>query len=590
MVILRISGFGGIIPRLGKRLLPDNNAQYAMNAQLFSGELRSWESPLLLETFFDHPNLKDVYHYRHKGSQVDHYIPFDRRTDVVKAPIINDAFDRLYWTDGVQFTITTMADVEAGTLGAPVGLAAPVFGTKPEVTATGGVSANAVTRAYTFILVSKYGEEGPAIDSSTVTTSGNSDGTWTVTNLDTLVAPTNPNTIALRMYRTISTASNATYRSVVEWPIGSIPSSYVDTLAETSLATKSALESLAWDAPPADLQGLCSGPGGMLSAFKGNTVYFSVPYFPHAWPDSFKLAIPDNIVAMGWIGSMLIIGTTGRPAVVSGTGPTSLSLQNFGEVIPCLNADGFVATSSAALFPSLDGLMAFSSDGANNVTNTYATREDWLTTFNPSQLSGAVYQNRFFGFYSTQLGFSLGFDDATTALTNLQWDGITRMKNSAVDNSAHIISGHKLLRWDAANLLPLLYVWRSKPFLVPKPVNFGVIQIRASYPRADPDAPAAEAPPPIVLDPQGYEINAKPIDSMAINGFGLQARSLATDVVGVKIYCDGKLRWVGVISSEAPVNLPSGYKGVAWEIELSGTLSIFSVVLAGNRSELDKVP
>jgi hypothetical protein len=591
MTILRISGFGGIIPRLGSRLLPDNAAQYALNAQLFSGELRSWSQLKLLATYASHPNLQDVFHYRHPNDPTltNYYIPFDRRTDVVKAPIINDAYNRLYWTDGVAFTITTMADVEAGTPGQPVGLPPPTFGTTPAIATAGGTSANAVTRVYTFILVSKYGEEGPASDTSTITVSGNSDGTWTITNANTLVAPTNPNIIKLRMYRTIAslTSNTVTYREVVEWDIGSVPASYSDVMSETTLATQPAMQSLQWDAPPADLKGLCAGPNGMLSAFKGRTVYFSVPWFPHAWPDSYQIAVPEDIVAIGWIGSLLVIGTTGRPAVVSGTSPTSLSTQNFGEVIPCLTQDGFVCTSTAAFYPSLDGLISLSADGVVNNSNAFATRKDWLARFPPVSTSGAIYQSRYFGFYSSQLGYSLGFDDATTGLTDLQVNGVKRIKNSAVDNSAHVIIGDQLFQWDGAVDSPLVFVWRSKPFMVPKPVNMGVLQVRGDF-FAFGNAPAPPAPPP--FDPSGYAIDDKGVNEGGINGLGVPQQSLASDSIGVKIYADDTLVWVGVVNSEEPVNLPSGFKAVKWEVEVSGTLSVFSVVLAGTRKELENVP
>lgn len=587
MTILRVSGFGGIVPRLGKRLLPDNNAQYALNSKLFSGELRSWQAPKLLATFDSHPNLADVYHYRHFGSLTDYYIPFDRRTDVVKAPIINDAYGRLYWTDGVQFTITTMSDVEASIPGQPVGVPAPTFGTTPTVTPSGGTAPNE-TRVYLFILVSKYGEEGAPANASTITVSGKPDGTWTIANMNTLATGAlNPNITKLRMYRTVTGATTVQYREVVEWTIGSIPSTYNDTMPNTTLAVQPALQSLNWTPPPADLQGLCPGPGGMLTAFKGRTLYFSQPYFPHAWPTDYQLAVVDDIVAIGWVGTLLVVGTTGRPALVSGSTPTTLGLQTFGEVIPCLSRDGFVGTSGTCFYPSLDGLFSIGPDGVTNVSNTFATRKDWLERFSPSTISGAVYQARYNGFYSSQLGFSLGFDDATTGLTDLQLDGVKRMKNSAVDNSAHLIIGNKLYQWDGDASSPLLYVWRTKPFVVPKPCNMGVIQLRGDFIDG---SVAPPTPPPVTIDPHGYAINDRVVNDAPINGIGVQQQSQASDTIGIKIYGDDKLRWTGVVRSEEPINLPSGYKAVQWEVEVSGTLSVFSVVLAGNRKELEDVP
>lgn len=586
MTVIRVSGFGGIIPRLGKRLLPDTNAQYALNAQLFSGELRSWQKPKLLQTFSYEP--QDVYHYRRRDDGTDHYIPFPRKTDVVKAPIINDAYDRLYWTDGIGMYTTTQDDVENGIAPVLTGVPAPVFAPAITVSASGGTSATAETRVYTLILVSKYGEEGPPAIASTVTVSGNADGTWTVSGLGGLVTDgLNPNITKLRLYRTIS-ASNIAYRQVIEWPIATRPASYVDSVSNTTLATHSALQSLDWTPPPEGLSGLCAGPGGMLAAFKGKTVRFSVPFFPHAWPEAYQLAVEDDIVAMGWVGSMLVIGTTGRPGIVQGSGPTSLTLQKFDEVLPCLSARSLVTTSVAVFYASLDGLLAVGPSGVNNVTQPFATRKDWISRFSPASLAGAIYQGRYFGFYSSQLGFSLGFDDAATGLTDLQYDGITTMKNSAVDNSAHMLVGKKLYQWDEQQLNPLLYVWRTKPFVVPKPCNMAVLQVRGDF--LGSAAPAEQAPPPAPLATTGFAIDDGAVNSGAINGVGGFEQRLSTDAVGVKVYGDGKLRWVGSVSSEAPVRLPSGYKATQWEVEVSGSLAVFSIVMATSVAELETVP
>lgn len=586
MTVIRVSGFGGIIPRLGKRLLPDTNAQYALNAQLFSGELRSWQKPKLLQTFSYEP--QDVYHYRRRDDGTDHYIPFPRKTDVVKAPIINDAYGRLYWTDGIGMYTTTQDDVENGVAPVLTGVPAPTFAATPTVTASGGTAALAETRVYTFILVSKYGEEGPPALASTITASGNADGSWTINNAATLnTAGLNPNITKLRLYRTIS-GSNIAYRMVAEWSVGAEPGSYIDILSNTALASRAALQSLDWTAPPAGMSGLCAGPGGMLAAFKGRTVRFSVPFFPHAWPEAYQLAVEDDIVAMGWVGSMLVIGTTGRPGIVQGSGPTSLTLQKFDEVLPCLSARSLVTTSVAVFYASLDGLLAVGPAGVNNVTQPFATRKDWISRFSPSSLAGAIYQGRYFGFYSSQLGFSLGFDDATTGLTDLQYDGITTMKNSAVDNSAHMLVGKKLYQWDEQQLNPLLYVWRTKPFVVPKPCNMAVLQIRGDFPvDTTGEDQAAPAPPPTVT---GFAIDDNAVNSVAVNGVGGFEQQFSTDAIGVKVYGDGKLRWVGSVRSEAPVRLPSGYKATQWEIEVSGSLAVFSIVMATSVAELEAVP
>ncbi|MEF4262402.1 hypothetical protein U9Z10_23490, partial [Escherichia coli] len=64
---IRITLFGGIVPRLADRGLPDNAAQFAMNAKLFSGELRAWNNLRALATL-PISNAKTVYHYTYNGT------------------------------------------------------------------------------------------------------------------------------------------------------------------------------------------------------------------------------------------------------------------------------------------------------------------------------------------------------------------------------------------------------------------------------------------------------------------------------------------------------------------------------------------
>ena len=68
MGVLRIAMFGGRVPRLAPRLLPDTAAQQAMNTRLSSGELRPWWQPKRLATLSQR-SPKSVYRYEHNGEK-----------------------------------------------------------------------------------------------------------------------------------------------------------------------------------------------------------------------------------------------------------------------------------------------------------------------------------------------------------------------------------------------------------------------------------------------------------------------------------------------------------------------------------------
>ena len=47
-----------------------------------------------------------------------------------------------------------------------------------------------------------------------------------------------------------------------------------------------------YEAPPNDLQGICLHSSGALAGYSGNTLRFSEPYLPHAWPADYSYTAP----------------------------------------------------------------------------------------------------------------------------------------------------------------------------------------------------------------------------------------------------------------------------------------------------------
>jgi hypothetical protein len=79
------------------------------------------------------------------------------------------------------------------------------------------------------------------------------------------------------------------------------------------------------------------------------------------------------------------------------------------------------------------------------------------------------------------------------------------------------------------------------------------------------------------------------INTIPINGPAVLVHEGTQGTVHVKLYGDGLLRWEGDITSERPYRLPSGYKAVKWEIEISGDTPLFSCVVATTAKELEQV-
>lgn len=586
MGVLRIAMFGGRIPRLAPRLLPDTAAQQAMNARLTSGELRPWWQPKKIATVeLAYP--KSVYRYWHKG--VAKFLAFRRATTVVESALINDAFDRIYYANSDGFFITTKDDIENGVPAVRAGVPSPIapsFAVDP----TGGDASRTETRVYLMTLVSKYGEESAPSPPKIV--SAPSDASWRLAGLDSVFydAGTYPNVVKLRIYRTITSGSGVDYRVAKEIDVNAIPAEMVDDTEDVQLVSAPVLESLSWSTPPEGLRGVIPMPNGFNAGFKGRTVYFSEPYFPHAWPEDYQLAVEDDIVALGHFGNTLVIATKGRVGVAVGTVPAAMSLVTDGKVAPCLSADSLVSTTGAVVYASEEGLISVSDAGVEVITKAFLTRDEWKR-LRPEGIKAAIYESRYLGFYSSSMGFAFQFDDPSTAWTDVQHPGVVAVVTDETTSRTLLLAGQDVLEWEGDTDNPMTYSWRSKPMQIPKPLNFGAMQVRAAF-----DTVAAERPDayPVVEetldDPLGLNVHGvnegEPIDGPA----AANTDDPAYSGVLVRLFGNGRLQWEGMVRDEEPFRLPSGYKADEWEVEITGSIPVFSVNVGTTMKALEQAP
>lgn len=598
--IIRITNFGGVVPRLGNKNLPDINAQIANNVKLFSGELRAWNRGRIVATArIDNP--RTVYRYDYEGAI--RVMAFPETTWVVKAPLVNESLGRLYWA-GISggAKISTIDRIEGGEDPYTLGVPQPQFA-GASVVPTGGASELSETRVYITALVSAFGEIGPV--SETFEASGPLDATWTLDNLSTLTYDDEKytNIASLRLYRTVVSDSTVAYRQVAEFPIGAVPSSYVDSMSSSVAAQQVAYESFDWSPPPDDLTGLIAVAGGFLAGFRGRELWLSVPYQPHAWPEAYKLGVEDDIVALGTFGNTIVITTKGEPYAATGSTPEVMNLSKYDKVLPNLSASGLVATSGAVLYPSYDGLVSIASDGYRIISQPYVTKDEWLNRFSPRGIRASVYQDRYFAFFNSRFGFSIGFDDPSTGFTPIELNGVSSVDLDRTTGQTLVTVGRTVFEWDDDRGDRLTYRWKSKQFLVPKPAGFAVIQLRGDFAITLPGW--GDVDPPLV-DILGHALNGFTINGRSgvnntpgqiaphgfpINGPGVPGQgALISTAVRTRVFCDLELIWEGTITSEAPYRLPSGRKGVLWEIELEGKTPIFSATISTTAKGLEMTP
>lgn len=123
---IKLTTFAGIIPKIAKRLLPDNNAQTAENVNLLSGKLKAIKGlGSSVKTLPDSDRIS-IFPYN------DDWLSWTTDVDVARSPIKDDSFQRIYITgDGIPKVrgIDGVTEEEF-TLGLPIPTLTPTITTQ----------------------------------------------------------------------------------------------------------------------------------------------------------------------------------------------------------------------------------------------------------------------------------------------------------------------------------------------------------------------------------------------------------------------------------------------------------------------------
>lgn len=537
MSLIKIMAFNGMTPRTDARLLDNNMAQSSVNAKLQNGTVRPYKATSQVAALSKTGTIKSIYRFgESQTSDANYWFHWTGDVNVVKGPLSDDTYERTYFTGDGAPKMTTNAIATVGGTNYPMnsytlGLPSPIDA--PTCAVTGEGTGNAESRVYTYTYVSALGEEGPpSAASNTVNVLFGQ--TVTLSNLS--VAPTgNYNVTTKRIYRAVTGTGGTDYLFVAEIPVAN--TTYVDTVQAAALGE--VLPSKDWIAPPTDMAGLTMMANGIMAGFSGKDVCFSVPFAPHAWPIAYRLQTDFPIVGIGAFGSSLFVGTTGFPYIITGVDPEAMTMSKIPERQACVSKRSIVEMGNGVLYASPDGVCLVDGSGVQLITRSILTRDDWQA-YNPSSIMATQLDGRYFAFFDTgtrQGCLVLDF----TGDGAMVWESdvyATAAYNDVKTDSLYLAIGSNVKKWDSGTT-NLTYTWRSKIFVLPKPENMGAAQVlSASYP------------------------------------------------VTLKVYADGSLIHTATVASAYPVRLPSGFKSREWELELTGTAPVNTLLMATTAKEL----
>lgn len=389
-----------------------------------------------------------------------------------------------------------------------------------------------VTRAYVFTQVNIYGEEGPPSPPVMLTTAPGAvvlSLPWVVPVID--YAPIKE----LRIYRTADAGGIAEYFYAGTVPVLGVPTSMIgwtDTTAAAEL--NEALASTYYYPPDPALVGLMSLPNGILMAWKGNELHFSDAYKPWSWPPAYVLTFGDfNLVGAIAVGASVLVTTTGKPYMVSGVSPDSMTNSSINIQQAGASKWALADIGGQIVYASHDGIVAF--DGglpSMAFSDNYFTREVWRARYAAglASMRFAVWDGRLI-VYSAAAAFTpfmIGLDESRGAMTELP-DLLAQCSFvSPVADQCFIATGTSLLRFAAGG--PLTASWTSRLMVLDRPRNYSV------------------------------------------------AQAVCNGSWTVQFYADNVLRHTqGGLSSNTTFRLPAGYLADRWQVVITGSGSFLEL-------------
>lgn len=524
---ISLGPFFGLMPKADPKLLAPQYAQVASDCDLSTGALAPARAPESAPQALLSGTKKLYWFNRAANGGAGYWLQFSSDVDVVRGPVADDPYLRTYFTgDGVpKYTTVTLAQQGEGPYpGASrnLGLPAP---SAPVATGPSGApppGGQKISTAYVMTYVSDIGEEGPPSEPSNIVDRWDS-GT---VNLASLSIATGSFVIAAkRIYRI---ELNDVYQYVGE--VAAATTTFVDNFDTEFLGEP--VPSTEWVAPNPNMRGLVALPNGIMAGFWGNTVAFSEPNQPHAWPIRYRVPLDFDVVAMAVTAYGLVVATTGTPYLISGSSPDAMGQTKMELAAACASKRSMVDMGEFAVYATADGLIGAGGTDARLITAEHITPEQWRAKYNPALIHGVRWGERYLGFYpggAFTFSPTEGFKDFTQTADCTFLDEAT--------GDIYFKTGVRLRKWAAGAAVP--YTYRTKIFSIPA----------------------------------GRPLMAAKVDAAAYP-------------LTLKFYADGVLKKTKTVTSKAAFRLPAMERYTSFEVELSGTQSISGVQLASSMSEV----
>ena len=319
----------------------------------------------------------------------------------------------------------------------------------------------------------------------------------------------------------------------------------------------------------------------MMAAFMGRTVYFSEPYHFHAWPEKYTLTTNYDIIGLGVFGHTLVVMTAGQPYVISGIAPDQMVMEKLDVNYPCVNKRGIVDLGFAVAYPSPDGLVVVSSNGAQLATKTMMTRDQWQG-LSPDTMIAAQYEGRYIASYT--YSDPMGDTAQGTVIIDLTGEQpfISRMDAyysfmfyEIGSGRMYVLGDRVVQEWEPITSPPMSMTWRSKKFVQAAEINFGTLLVDGEI-----FSPVAQSAIPVANVEDAVFVQ----ETETSGTFGTAIPDVAVPFKA-EVFADG-VSVTAITDLNKVSRLKGGFLARTWEVEVTGTRIITAIYLAWSPSEL----
>lgn len=556
MAVIRWAGWTGEVRALHPKLLPDGAGAVLRNARPGSGDLRPWNNPLTVATV--PAGRQSIYRMgRDVASDADYWLSWPTPVHAVRGFESGDTTERTYFTgDGTpKVTDTTMALAAAPypTTSRPLGIPAPAT-PLTAVKVAGTYAGDVQTYFYTYTYVNDWGwESAPAPPSAQH--DRETDATSTLSAF--AAAPAGNYQInRIRIYRTQTGTTGATEFFFLREIVYGTASTTDDNrlLGEVAPTTT-------WLPAPDDLSHLTAGWNGMMFGISGGAVRPSEPYVNYAYPLQYEIVPADSkAVALAVFGQSLLVLTTGRPMLVSGSSPDSLDQQPLEIPQACIAPESVASMGAGVAWASNDGLCWYGAGGARILAGGLMTRKQWLA-LNPASMVGRMVEGLYFCSYDDGTGRKSFMIDPLNPRGLFFLDaGFQALHFDELQDQLYVLNGTDVQRWDAA-ATSMDVVARSKEYRQTRPENFGWLEVTADdY--------------PVTVHVDCMNMKASEVTKL------IDANPFLTAPTPTSV------RSTTVVQDRNPVSLPGGWTADDWQISVETDGQLQGIALATSIEEL----